>query len=552
MAHGEKDPLGIRIDKHFEHLKGKRSTWERHWQELAEYVLPHRSDFTSKRSLGEERLEMAFEGTAMRALKRFASQIHNVFTPMGAEWFKLTTGIPGVDKQRDVQLWLEEASKIVKHHISRPSSNFHSAIYQYYLEAGAFGTGIVFVEDIPGIGPRFRNFPLSDCVLAAGGEMEIDTIYRMYKQTAKDLVSRYPPESLPEDVLKKGIGEKMLEEEDVVHLVTPSWTLREFLPEKWDKPFVSITYLKDKKKVIQVGAYDEMPYICARWERSDREIYGRGPAWEVLPDMRLLNEVEKVYLKGVQKAISPPMFVPDSGLLDPLDTTPDAINYYNVGIGGKDMIFPAPNAGKVEYAMDLSAKLTGSIKEGFFLDVLELPGPTAPDGDVMRFSATEVSVRMRQRMPVLGPLLARQENEFLDPLIRRTVKILMRSMMLGEPPPVLEEIGYRIEYINPISISLRSGEVNSMVQLFEMIMPLAQIDQTIPMYFDTHKILQNTAEVLQVPPSNLRTQEQVAEIIKKQEEQQALQQEQQQAQLASQVDERQANAEAKRAQARAA
>jgi hypothetical protein len=202
--------------------------------------------------------------------------------------------------------------------------------------------------------------------------------------------------------------------------------------------------------------------------------------------------------------------------------------------------------------MDLSAKLTGSIKEGFFLDVLELPGPTAPDGDVMRFSATEVSVRMRQRMPVLGPLLARQENEFLDPLIRRTVKILMRSMMLGEPPPVLEEIGYRIEYINPISISLRSGEVNSMVQLFEMIMPLAQIDQTIPMYFDTHKILQNTAEVLQVPPSNLRTQEQVAEIIKKQEEQQALQQEQQQAQLASQVDERQANAEAKRAQARAA
>ena len=452
--YGNRDPLGTRIDKHFEHLKGKRSTWERHWQELAEYVLPHRSDFTSKRSLGEERLEMAFEGTAMRALKRFASQIHNVFTPMGAEWFKLTTGITAIDKQRDVQLWLEEASKIVKHHISRPSSNFHSAIYQYYLEAGAFGTGIVFVEDIPGIGPRFRNFPLSDCVLAAGGEMEIDTIYRLYKQTAKDLVSRYPIETLPEDIAKKGLGEKMLEEEDVVHLVCPAWTLREFLPEKWDKPYVSITYLKDKKRVIQVGAYDEMPYICARWERSDREIYGRGPAWEVLPDMRLMNEVEKVYLKGVQKAISPPMFVPDSGLL--------------------------------------------------------------------------------------------------DPLIRRTVHILMRSMMLGKMPPVLEEIGYRIEYINPISISLRSGEVNSMVQLFEMIMPLAQIDQTIPMYFDTHKILQNTAEVLQVPASNLRTQEEVAEILRKQQQQQALQQEQQQAQVAAQVDERQANAESKRAQARAA
>ena len=549
--YGGKDPLGTRIDKHFEYLKGNRSTWERHWQELAEYVLPHRSDFTSKRSLGEERLEMAFEGTAMRALKRFASQIHNVFTPMGAEWFKLTTGITQVDQQRDVQLWLENATKIIKHHISRPSSNFHSAIYQYYLEAGAFGTGIIFVEDIPGIGPRFRNFPLSDCILAAGGEMEIDTVFRVYKQTPKDLVSRYAPETLPEDIVKKGYGDKMLEETDVVHLVTPSWTLREFLPEKWEKPYVAITYLKDKKHVIQIGGYDEMPYICARWERSDREIYGRGPAWEVLPDMRLMNEVEKVYLKGVQKAIAPPMFVPDSGLLDPLDTTPDAINYYNVGIGGKDMIFPAPNAGRVEYAQDLSAKLIGSIKEGFFLDVLELPGPTAPDGDVMRFSATEVSVRMRQRMPVLGPLLARQETEFLDPLIRRTVNILMRSMMLGPMPAVLEDVGYRIEYLNPISISLRSGEVNSMVQLFEMIMPLAQIDQTIPMYFDTQRILKNTAEVLQVPPSNLRSEEEVQEIIKRQQQQQQIAMEQQQAQVMAQVDESQANAQAKRAQAAA-
>ena len=251
--YGERDPLGTRIDKHFEYLKGNRSTWERHWQELAEYVLPHRSDFTSKRSLGEERLEMAFEGTAMRALKRFASQIHNVFTPMGAEWFKLTTGITQIDQNRDVQLWLENATKIIKHHISRPSSNFHSAVFQYYLEAGAFGTGIIFVEDIPGIGPRYRNFPLSDCILAAGGEMEIDTVYRLYKQTPKDLVSRYAPETLPEDIVKKGYGDKMLEETDVVHLVTPSWTLREFLPEKWDKPYVAITYLKDKKHVIQIG-----------------------------------------------------------------------------------------------------------------------------------------------------------------------------------------------------------------------------------------------------------------------------------------------------------
>ena len=77
-------------------------------------------------------------------------------------------------------------------------------------------------------------------------------------------------------------------------------------------------------------------------------------------------------------------------------------------------------------------------------------------------------------------------------------------------------------------------------------MPLAQIDQTIPMYFDTQRILKNTAEVLQVPPSNLRSDEEVQKIIEKQQQQQQMQQEQQQAQVMAQVNESQANAEAKR------
>ena len=109
--------------------------------------------------------------------------------------------------------------------------------------------------------------------------------------------------------------------------------------------------------------------------------------------------------------------------------------------------------------------------------------------------------------------------------------------------------GFRVEYLNPISIAMRSGEVNSMVQLFEMIMPLAQIDQTIPMYFNTSQILKNTAEILQVPMSNLRTDEEVQAIVQKQEQDKLLQQEQELARTTAEVDEKQANAEATRAQA---
>ena len=539
--------LGSVLDRHHEKLKNNRSLWERQWQDISEYVLPHRSDFTTTHSKGAERMDMAFEGSAMRLLKRFASNIHNVFTPMGAEWFKLSSGHTNLDKDRNVALWIEEATKIIQHHMSRPVSNFQSAVFQYYLEAGAFGTGIIFVEDVPGFGPRYRNFPLSDCILGSGSEMEIDTVFRNYKQTAKDIVSRFDPRSLPPEIIQKGMGEKMLDEYDVVHAVLPAWTVMEHLPEELSlkKPYISAHYLKDTKVILNIGGYEEMPYICARWERSDREIYGRGPTWEIMPDIRLITEVDKTYLKAVQKSVSPPLFVPDSGLLDPLDTTPDAINYYSVGLGGKDMIFEAPTNARPDYAERLSAKCTQAIREGYFLDLLELPGPVAPDGDVMRFSATEVSVRMRQRMPVLGPILARQEAEFLDPLIRRTANILMRAFLLPQMPEEMER-SFRIEYLNPVSIAMRSTEISSMNQMFEMILPLAQIDQTIPMYFNTHKILENTAEVLQVPVSNIRSKEEVDAMVAEQQRQRQQQEQMQQAQVAADVNQKTAQAESVR------
>ena len=102
---------------------------------------------------------------------------------------------------------------------------------------------------------------------------------------------------------------------------------------------------------------------------------------------------------------------------------------------------------------------------------------------------------------------------------------------------------FRIEYLNPVSISMRSGEISSMNQMLEMILPLAQIDQTIPMYFNTHQILQNTAEVLQIPISNIRSKEEVDAMVAEQQRQQQMQEEMQKAQLLSDMNQKAAQAD---------
>ena len=45
-------------------LMEKRSNWEVHWQEVADYMLPRKADITLERPKGDKRHTLIFDGTA--------------------------------------------------------------------------------------------------------------------------------------------------------------------------------------------------------------------------------------------------------------------------------------------------------------------------------------------------------------------------------------------------------------------------------------------------------------------------------------------------------
>ena len=45
--------------RRFEELRARRASWEGHWQELAEHVLPRRADVTGPRMPGEKRAPLS-------------------------------------------------------------------------------------------------------------------------------------------------------------------------------------------------------------------------------------------------------------------------------------------------------------------------------------------------------------------------------------------------------------------------------------------------------------------------------------------------------------
>ena len=104
------------------------------------------------------------------------------------------------------------------------------------------------------------------------------------------------------------------------HVVKPSHTFKE--PPQNRFPWTSIYFMPDEKEILSVGGFNEFPFVCSRWERNSLETYGRGPGGEALADVKMLNEMEKTYLKALQKMVDPPLMVPDDGFINPVRTTP--------------------------------------------------------------------------------------------------------------------------------------------------------------------------------------------------------------------------------------
>ena len=504
--------LVVEILEEYEDMKQTRSNWERMWQEIAEYMIPQRADFTVKQSSGEQRREKIYEGTAVRALERSAAGLHNTLTSSAVPWFHLKVQ-RALQEDRDVQLWIEEAERRLYDVFASPDSNFHPALHEFYLDLVGFGTGILYVVDEPGMGPRYRSYFLGQCFLMQDNLSRVDGVLRVYEHSARQLVQEYGEEGVPESVLRSYNSKDENKKFECLHCVKKRRNHDVNAVGNLNMPWMSVYILMDQKHVLRESGFEEFPYIVSRWSRNSEELYGRGPGTSALPDVKMINLMEKVGLKALQKMVDPPLLVPDDGFLNPVRTQPGGLNYYRAGLGRDDRIIPLQTGGRLDLNDAKIGQVRESINKTFFLDLLELPGPTAADGDVMRFSATEINARQRDRLSVLGPIVSRQEVEFLAPMVMRTLGVMESNGMLSPAPPALMNADFRVEYANPVSISMRTGELNSIAQLIQFLLPIAQIDPSVVQRFNTGRIAELGAEILKVPPSVLRTEEEMQELM---------------------------------------
>jgi hypothetical protein len=140
-------------------------------------------------------------------------------------------------------------------------------------------------------------------------------------------------------------------------------------------------------------------------------------------------------------------------------------------------------------------------------------------------TATEVQVRYELMQRLLGPTLGRFQSEFLNPLIERVFGIMSRAEVFLPPPPILGNATIDIEYVGPLARSQRMEEATAVERLYQLTMQLAQADPGVMDIINSDTAIRMRAELLGVPKSVLRSENEVKKI--RQDRQKAMMQQQQ-------------------------
>ena len=497
------DNIAQEIVKRYERLKGDRGTWEEHWEEVADRVLPRYSDTFQTPDAGitrgEKRTEKMFDSTAALGLERFAAVMESMLVPRNQKWHRLTASDPSLMRNHKVKLWFEEANNSLFRYRYSPRANYASQMHEVFIGLGAFGTSCIFPDAHDDGGLRYQAINLRSIYFDLNHQGIVDTSYRKFTLTARQIMQRKKNGRF-ENVgdVEKGARETPDKKYEIIHCVKPRSDYSAARADARGKRWGSYYVLLEGHVLLSEGGFDTFPYPISRYVTGPGEIYGRSPAMMALPAIKVLNEQKKTMLKQGHRIVDPVLLTHDDGIIDTFSMRPGAMNSGGVNSSGQRLVheLPTGNLAAGQELMDMERQV---INDAFLVTLFQILVETPA------MTATEVLERTREKGMLLAPTMGRQQSEMLGPMIERELDLLMKQGVMPDMPDALIEAEgeYEVQYDSPLSRSQRAEEAGGWLRTLEAAIAFANTTQDTSVLdnFNADVIYRNLAEINAVPPS---------------------------------------------------
>lgn len=525
-------------EKYLEILATQRLFWEPQIDNIIAYV-NHGRRFIQDRNLwpGQQTGQEVYDDSAMLARNKLVDGMTGYLCSRNQPWFGLelpgklnfprTSGMRSWNGQRidsypQVQKWLQDCGDVLYSAFNR--SNFYDKNPEFISDGATCGTGYFLIEeDIKNSRIVFTVPHFRECFIAENEFGAVDTNYRVYKMTLRQLAEKFGMEAMLKADLnfKKDYESNLYSERDILHAIYPR---QDFHPgridakgKRWESVWVyrqggkilpvsgATKGSDDKVTLLSEGGYDSMPIVSWRWRVNSDEVYGRGPAHDAFVSIAKANQMGRTNLITAQMAAQPPL-VAYSDQRGSIQRGPNSITYLENNRGDIRLRMPQQLTTGVQnlpFNIELQDRVTSIINEYFHTDVFMMMSQLANAGKSERMVQEQVQELQGEKAAILGTRVGNLQNEGFDPIINRVYQIEAEAGRIPQPPDILLNSIHdpvKIEYLGPLAqAQTRLTTVRNISSFLQGVQQVAQFDPTVANAVNAPHILRTLRDAVNAP-----------------------------------------------------
>ena len=502
-----------------EALRSTRISWWVHWAALAEMFLPRRYRYfvtPNQYNRGTPMNQAIVDETGLLAARTLATGLLSNLTSPTKPWFRL--GLHGQSQLPDgaAKQWLAQCTQTMLAVLA--DSNFYQCLGTIYHDLAVFGSAALLQYEDKDDVVHFYVSALGEFMFGVSARLEVDSFFREYTYTIRDAAQEFGMENLSSGTQTQAKNAAGMDQEIVIcHAIEPNDDMYEgtaLIPNPVPSRFKfrEVYWEQGQGKgrgntgqVLRMAGYMEKPFNGFRWDVTSNDPYGRSPGMDALPAVRQLQIEQRRKAEAIDKLVRPPMVASVSMKNEPMDILPGGVTFASDVAGGgfKPAFTVEPRI--QEMAEDL-LQVQARVKSTMFSDLFQM----ISDLQTVR-TATEIDARREEKLVLLGPVIERTENE-LDDIIERLFAICSRRKLFPPAPPEIQGLPISIQYISVLAEAQRAASTAAIERLAQFIGGLVAVQPDIMDNWDTDKAVEDYADLLNVPPDQLRAMKNVVQI----------------------------------------